>query len=225
MSKRMIAPILMGIVGLAILLNLGAWQVRRLHWKEAALHAIAARLDAAPVALPTRPTESADEYLAVMAEGRILAGELHILTVRGDLGPGYRVIAPFETGGRLILIDRGFVPESRKGDPRPAGPASVTGNLHWPDETDPGYTPPPDLVRGIWFARDVPAMAAALGTESVLLVVRAEAGGESDLRPWPVDTSGIANDHLNYAITWFLLAAVWLGMTGYWLWRIRRQLD
>ena len=27
----------------------------------------------------------------------------------------------------------------------------------------------------------------------------------------PVDTSGIPNDHWGYAITWFLLAAVWAG--------------
>jgi surfeit locus 1 family protein len=41
--------------------------------------------------------------------------------------------------------------------------------------------------------------------------------------PLPVDTSGIPNDHLNYAITWFSLAALWMGMTLYLLWRIRRK--
>ena len=30
----------------------------------------------------------------------------------------------------------------------------------------------------------------------------------------PVTTAGIPNDHLGYAITWFLLAAVWLAMAG-----------
>ena len=41
----------------------------------------------------------------------------------------------------------------------------------------------------------------------------------------PVTVAGIRNAHLNYAITWFLLAVSWLGMTGYWLWRISRRLD
>jgi surfeit locus 1 family protein len=43
------------------------------------------------------------------------------------------------------------------------------------------------------------------------------------IEPMPVDTSGIPNDHMNYAITWFSLAAVWLGMTAYLLWRIRQR--
>ena len=43
--------------------------------------------------------------------------------------------------------------------------------------------------------------------------------------PLPVDTSGIPNDHLQYAITWFSLAAVWLLMTGVWLRRIAKGTD
>ena len=35
----------------------------------------------------------------------------------------------------------------------------------------------------------------------------------------------IPNDHLEYAITWFGLAAVWAVMTGYLLWRIKRRID
>ncbi len=35
----------------------------------------------------------------------------------------------------------------------------------------------------------------------------------------PVNTSGIKNDHREYAITWFLLAFVWAAMTGYFLYR------
>ncbi len=39
---------------------------------------------------------------------------------------------------------------------------------------------------------------------------------------FPVDASGIPNDHLGYAVTWFLLAFVWMGMTGFLVWRISR---
>ena len=35
-------------------------------------------------------------------------------------------------------------------------------------------------------------------------------------------TVNLPNDHLQYAITWFSLAAVWSLMTILWLWRIRR---
>jgi surfeit locus 1 family protein len=64
-------------------------------------------------------------------------------------------------------------------------------------------------------------MAAALGTEPVLIVARTDTG--DGITPLPVDTAGIPNNHLNYALTWFCLAAVWLGMTLLLLWRIRRR--
>ena len=43
--------------------------------------------------------------------------------------------------------------------------------------------------------------------------------------PLPVDTSGIPNDHLEYAVTWFGLAAVWVVMTGYWVLRLLKGRD
>jgi surfeit locus 1 family protein len=39
----------------------------------------------------------------------------------------------------------------------------------------------------------------------------------------PVTTEGIPNDHLEYAMTWFLFAITWVVMTGFALWRIRRR--
>ncbi len=66
-------------------------------------------------------------------------------------------------------------------------------------------------------------MAAALETEPVLLVAREVAGDAQGIVPVPVTTEGIPNNHREYAITWFSLAAVWAGMTLYLLWRIRRR--
>ena len=101
------------------------------------------------------------------------------------------------------------------------GPAEVTGNLHWPDEIT-GSTPEPDLMRNIWFARDVPAMADTLGTEPVLIIAR-QIDPSDGPRPMPVGTEGIPNDHLQYAGTWFSLAMIWFVMTLYLLWRIRQK--
>jgi len=41
--------------------------------------------------------------------------------------------------------------------------------------------------------------------------------------PLPVTSEGIPNDHLEYAMTWFLLAATWIVMTGFALWRMKRR--
>lgn len=220
MSRRMIFPLLLGVVGAAILISLGVWQLQRLAWKEAILADIDARISAAPASLPLNPDPEADRYLPVRAIGTFTGESLDVLVSRKQIGAGVRVIEVLETDGRRVLVDRGFVAEAQRSAPRDKGIGTVVGNLHWPEEVD-GFTPPPDERTGLWFARDVGAMATALGAEPVLIVAR-EATSPM-IEPMPVDNSGIPNDHLGYAIQWFGLAAVWMGMTAYLLWRISRR--
>ena len=219
-TRRMILPLLFGLIGAAVLAGLGLWQLDRLAWKEAALTDIAARIGADPVALPANPDPTADRYLPVTATGRFTAESLDVLVSRKEIGAGVRVIEVFETDGRRVLVDRGFVADGARVSPRGPDASTVTGNLHWPDEMD-SFTPPPDPKTGLWFARDVPAMATRLNAEPLLIVARDTTA--PGIEPMPADTSGVPNNHLGYAVQWFGLAAVWLGMTAYLLWRIRRR--
>lgn len=221
MNKRMIAPLIFGLCGIAVLVSLGVWQLQRLAWKENTLAEIEARLASAPVALPDDPQEARDNRLKVSISGSFEPGELHVLTsIKGE-GPGFRIITPFLTrSGRRIMVDRGFVPEAEKTAIRPVGYSEIEGNLLWPNETD-GYTPEPNLERNIWFARNTETMAKALKTEPILVSTQV-ATPPGPTKPLPV-TVNIANDHREYAITWFSLAIVWLGMTLFLLWRIRSE--
>lgn len=220
MIRRMILPLLFGLVGAAILISLGTWQLRRMEWKEAILADIEARIVSAPVALPASPDADADRYLPVTATGRFTGERLYVLVSRKQVGAGVRVIEAFDTQGRLVLVDRGFLPDADKDRALTVTDATVVGNLHWPEEDD-GFIPPPDPKTGLWFARDADEMAAKLGTEATFIVAREPTG--DGIEPLPVDTSAIPNDHWGYAVQWFSLAAVWLGMTAYLLWRIRRR--
>lgn len=224
MFRKMLWPSLFGLVGCAMLLALGMWQVERLAWKEALLAEIEARIADAPVALPDAPQEAQHQYLPVELSGVIHEGEIAILASLRTAGPVYRIIRAVETdAGRRILVDMGFVRETERAAERPGGAeVDLVGNLYWPDEID-RFTPAPDRDEGIWFARDIPAMAEALDTEPVLLVLREAPQTDLGVTPFPVDTGAIPNDHLSYAITWFLLAAAWMGMTLYLLWRIRQR--
>lgn len=222
--RRYLFAIILGLGGIAILVSLGTWQLRRLAWKEAAIATIESRLAAEPAALDgsQAPSRDRDQYRPVTVSGTT-GDDLLVLSGRKGLGAGYEVIAAFTTsGGRRILLDRGFVTETEQAAARPAAQLAITGNLLWPDDSD-SYTPPPDLARRLWFSRDVASMSDFLQTEPILVVARTAEGQEASIVPVPVNTAGIPNDHLNYAITWFSLAGVWAGMTGYLLWRIRRQ--
>jgi surfeit locus 1 family protein len=215
--------LIFGLCGLGILLALGTWQVRRLAVKQDIIARIDARMLAPAVAMPAAPDSSRDKYLAVTVTGTMLADDLNVLTSYGNVGAGYRIIAPFElTDGRRVMIDRGFVPADQKQTIRSTGKMQITGNLHWPQETD-GFTPDPDLKENIWFARMVPEMALALNTTPVLIVARDRT--DPGVIPTPVDSSAVSNDHLNYAITWFSLAAIWAAMSVYFLWRSRANAE
>ena len=160
--------------------------------------------------------------MAVTSAGTFTAEELHFLVSVKKVGAGYRIVSAFETeDGRRIMVDRGFVPTPNKDAPRYVGPATVTGNLHWPDERD-SYTPENDVAGNIWFARDVPLMAEALKTEPILLIVREVSEKDTGVTPLPLDSSGIPNDHLEYVVTWYGLAIVWVAMTLYYLRRTRK---
>lgn len=215
MFRRLILPLIFGTAGTAVLIVLGTWQLERLWWKEGVIAQIESRLDGDPVAVPSGAHAVEHQYLRVRADGVVLPGELHVYTSVPPYGVGYRVIAPFELAdGRRILLDRGFVPIDAKDASRPVGEVSIEGALHWPQESD-RFTAKPDRSENIWFARDVPMMAEALGTEPVMLVVARSslAGGPV---PQPVSVN-IPNRHLEYVVTWYGLAVVWIGMTIFWL--------
>lgn len=213
--------VVLGVAGVAVLVSLGIWQLHRLEWKEDIIARAAAMIAEAPVDLPAVPDPVADRYRAVKAQGRFTGQEAHVLTSFREAGPGFLVIAAFETSdGRRILVDRGYLTEDQKTTPRLPTDATVTGNLNWPDDVT-SSTPPYDAARAIWYGRDVAGIAALLQTEPLLIIARSDTG--SGIMSQPVTTAGFRNDHLQYAATWFSLAAAWLGMTLYLLWRIRTR--
>lgn len=219
---RYFFPVMFGVIGCAILIWLGVWQLQRMDWKERMLAGIQAQIDAPAVPLPQNPDISM-KYQPVTVSGTTTGEEIDLLSHTKEQGGGYQIVSAFLTDdGRRIMVDRGFVPQELRRVKRPATRLEIRGNLHWPDEKS-SSTPEPNLQENIWFARDVPAMAAALGTEPVLVVASFVEGDAQGVEPIPVAIEGIPNNHLSYAAQWFMIAAVWAGMTAALIWRIRQR--
>ena len=210
------------IAGTAVLGWLGNWQLDRLAWKQTVLEQIDQRIAAPVVPVPLTPVPSEDTYLPVFAEGRFGQEYIRVLVSQKRIGAGYRVISAFKTEGRRILVDRGFIDLSKSSDMQADQAVVVQGNLHWPDEVD-GFTPAPDLEKNIWFARDVRALSEALQTQPILIVASQISPPDQNIKPLEIDSSAIPNDHLQYAVTWFSLAAIWIMMSGAFLWRSRKK--
>lgn len=220
--KRIWFIVFIGFAGTACLLYLGKWQIDRLYWKLDVLKKIDQKIAAAPVPLPAEPSESVHKYLSVEISGQFLQESVRVLASKKRYGAGYRIIHVFRTNGRRLLVDLGFVGLETEYDVDLINDISLVGNLHWPDEVD-NFTPEPDLENNIWFARNVERVASALKTEPILLILKDSTLKDQNIKPMPIDTTHIPNDHLQYAITWFSLAIIWALMSCLFIWTTRQK--
>ena len=154
------------------------------------------------------------------AEGAFLNDkELYLFSQIENGQVGFDVITPFRlTDGRVLLVDRGFVPPELK-DPAKRhntemnGQVQVTGLIRGIQK--PGlFTPRPDLAKKVWYGREIVSMGAAedIGpTMPFMLALDRQPGAGPSYYPQGGHTRlTFRNDHLQYAITWFGLAAVLL---------------
>ncbi len=217
--RPQLVPTLITLPMVGLCLGLGIWQVQRLHWKEGLIAQREAALKAPPVAPPrTLSAAGALEFHRVVAEGLFLNGKE---IVRHAIGPqgqsGFDVLTPLrEASGRVIFVDRGFVPTALKDPARRArgdiaGTVRVSGRLLLPAK--PGWFVPSNRpAADEWFSIDLPAMAAADHVSDVAPFYIA-ADATPNRGGWPeggVSLPELPNHHLQYAITWFSLAAAGL---------------
>lgn len=209
-------PTLWSAFGFLLLLALGSWQVQRLHWKEGLIAARNVALSAAPVPLPKTLAAARElQFHPVRASGEFLNDrELYLNDESKSGAPGFHVVTPFRLAdGTFLLVDRGFVPTDRKlpatrAAGEIAGPTAVTGLLRLPEP--PGwFTPANQPAKNSWYFIDIPTMAKAAGVGTALPFY-IDAGRTPNPGGWPVGGQTITtlpNHHLQYAITWYSLAA------------------
>jgi len=204
----------------AALIALGVWQLQRLHWKLGLIAEVNHSLAATPIPLDRAlAIGGAAQYRRVMLDGWFLSDkESYVYASGPDGAPVYHVLTPFETRDRRVLmVDRGIVPtglvDPKKRARGQVGERVMIGVWHIPDP--PGFfTPPPDMAHRIWYSRDVAAMAAAAQVKLAAPVL-VEADAAPNPGGWPLGGQtqvAFRNEHLQYAITWFALAAALLGI-------------
>lgn len=223
-GARIWAPAAM-LVFAALFVALGIWQVQRRAWKHALVAAVDARIHAAPVA-PPGPADwgpiaaDRDAYRRIAATGRFLPGHDTFVRAVTDLGAGYWMIVPLDTGRFTILVNRGFVtPDQRKQIRTEAGEATTVTGLLRITEPRGGFLRTNDPAKDLWYSRDVAAIAAAKALpHAAPYFLDADATGKGP----PVGGLTVVrfpDNHLVYALTWFGLALLSLGGA----WRLARE--
>jgi surfeit locus 1 family protein len=221
-TKGLLGFTALALAALAVLIGLGVWQLERLQWKEGLIAEIEARSTGAPItiaeALAIARQGRDPDYYRVRVEGRFHHDKERYLFAQSlaDGTPGWHVITPLETtGGDMVLIDRGFVPDvlkeaSSRASGQVEGVVTVTGIVRSP-EIQGSFVPDNEREANRWFWRDLGAMARSMFPEGTVEMAPFFFDAEKSDVPggWPEGGQTrleLPNNHLQYAITWFLLA-------------------
>ncbi len=223
-------------------LALGTWQVLRLGEKLELIERVESRIDSPAVALPAvsewaSVSKASHEYLPVRFEGQFLMDLTTRVQATTALGKGHWLLTPLRTADDTVVwVNRGFIAPNQTdalaSANSPQARYSVQGLLRI-SEPDGAFLRDNDPQANRWYSRDI----AALNQHHQLVQAApyfVDAGrprnlGEEILgftpETYPVDGLTVIkfkNNHVVYAVTWYALALMVLGITV-WLSRKRNR--
>lgn len=213
---RWIAFHLLVIVTIIAMINLGFWQLRRLEQRRDFNEQVSSRID-----LPAEPLDDvvgattdpdSVEWRAVEADGTYLPAEQFVVVNRSQGGrAGDLVVTPLQLDdGRILLVERGFLPLDTDSAPAPAGDVEIVGRLRPSQERRRGQLSDPaegDLseVQRIDIDRLAPQLPGTVVPMYVELVSSTPA--EAGPFPEPIQVPELdEGPHLSYAVQWFIFS-------------------
>lgn len=216
-------------IALAVLIALGSWQVRRLEWKRDLIAQVEARVNAEPIAFAEALRRAGAgenmEYMPVSFEGRLDRENFAAVFGSYEGGAGAYIFIPATApAGETVYVNQGFAPQgvwetlsvSGAAD-GPAKGVAIFGLFRSAEVPVPPaswFQPQGKSVDGLWFIRDPKAFAAEAGIVAPPYYIDQFA---VEGRAWPKGGTtrlDFNNRHLEYALTWFGLAAT---LAGVWL--------
>ena len=222
-SWKWLLPSILVVLGMALLVYLGFWQLDRLEQKRSFNTMLAERWRAEPFDLNTQtlPADLADlEYRRVLAQGEF--DYTHQILIANQVlqggTAGFGVVTPLVLDdNRAVLVARGWIPADY-GTPEQlaqlteqAG-APVLG-LARQSQGVPGggLSTPVATPQAQWYRIDIPAIQGQMPyqLEASYLEQLPEEGRAYDALPMRSEPLALdEGNHLSYAIQWFTFAAV-----------------
>ncbi|MGD9879497.1 MAG: SURF1 family protein [Reyranella sp.] len=218
-------PSVVSLAIFAVAMGLGIWQLERREWKRDILDRIAANQAVAPISLDEllKGDPLRLEYGRVKVAGTFLHDKEFYLGARSLKNKvGLQVVTPLRTDdGRIVLFDRGWIAQEAKDPARRAagqlqGRVELTGIVRRNQERRQ-FAPENVPERNVWFHVDVPLMRSMAGGKPDAKLDAFFLEADATPNPGGLPVGGqtrldIPNDHLQYAITWFLIALALAGV-------------
>jgi surfeit locus 1 family protein len=220
------------LIALGILISLGMWQLQRKAWKEGLIARLEVRSELPPLSVPQalalwQKTPDEAEFRRVSVTGTFLHAEERYLISAQSHGAAWQVMTPLMTPDpHVVWVMRGVVPDGLKNpatrlQSQPTGQVSLLARIRFSEKPN-AFTPPPDLIKNIWYTRDISALNASVTPPhggQLLPFALEELESTSQLpRPDP-QSLNLNNPHLMYALTWFGLALTLIGVSGAVWWK------
>jgi cytochrome oxidase assembly protein ShyY1 len=200
-----------------VMVNLGEWQIDRLHQRESR-NATTVANEQAPIRpygeIFTKTITDADTWQRVEAVGTLDAEHQFVVRYRsiGDQN-GYQVVVPLRTASGAVLVDRGFVPLPggqsipTTAPPVPTGQVRVVGYVQRSEQGRRGAIVPNGnqvrLINSGALQQSIPYPIAD-GYITTSSMDPPQGGGFE-----PLDLPEISNGpHFWYAVQWFMFTGI-----------------
>ncbi len=222
-------PVIVLLAALGLLFALGFWQLQRGAQKQALLELVTLRSTQPALQVGRAVLGSGLEYFPAVVRGEYETTGQFLLDNKSHAGrPGFYVLTPFRISGSdtRLLVNRGWIPlqGSRSQLPQPqvpAGSRQLAGQLYAPQQAFTLERKPPPPGAALRQNLDLAVLNAQAPhplQPYVLRLSAKEPGGF--VRQWPLPGGQAVNRHRGYALQWFAMALV---LVGVFLAMVRRE--
>lgn len=228
LKPKWIATHLLVVLAIFTMVNLASWQWGRYHERKDFNATLIARFDAT-----TRPLEDVVvgaqpqdiEWLPTEARGTYVQGEdISLVNVSQNGMAGFDAITPLRLNdGRMVLVNRGFVPLASEFPKAPTGEVVILGRIRAVSERRTGAISDPatgdlDEIQRIDIVRLQPQIDGELLPVYVQMLSSAPA--DSSMLSTIADPDFSNGPHLSYTIQWLIFS---ICAAGGWLALVMRE--
>ena len=217
--KPKFVPLVSFVIALLILLSLSLWQVKRLVWKTNLIEQRVSNFEGEPKNLFDIKKPNENEFKKVFIEGQLLNNlEFFMPALSKNGNNGFHIIVPMEVEKKkLILFDTGWVPLAKKEKNKRLNNLIKEKKIFTAVIRLPGrkgyFQPDNDNTKNFWFFVEPKLMEETISMKlENRFYLEAVDNGPNGYPLGNQTRIYLRNNHLQYAITWFLIALSLIGV-------------
>ena len=228
LRPKWIATHILVIALMVTMVNLAMWQLDR-HQQRKDFNAMLVQRFDAPIRPLDELLQSSDpsdiEWLPTAITGKYLQGEdVSLVNVSQNGAAGYDAITPLLlSNGKVVLVNRGFLPLVAEFPPAPSGEVSILGRIRATSERRTGAVSDPATGELAEVQRiDIDRLQQQIDGELVPVYVQLlkSTPSEDASLSTIVDPEFGNGPHLSYTVQWIIFA---LSAAGGWVALVRRE--